>query len=332
MVQCSAILLMLAIPAVSRYMNFLAARELDAKIESWGDSLQGAVLSGLDTGFRALPNGEKERAGEMVRNRDQVLTYAQSVRGGTWSVQLGPLSLTDPMAGAESMAARKWAAPVLLTGIALPVLLTLLFGRIFCSWICPMHLLLECTDKLRRVLRFLELPPRDVPFSRWTKYAVLGFGLLVAAWTAVPVLAYIYPPAIIGREAHDMVFGLFDRAEAGSPGLWMGGLTWLSLVIAGIALFEVCVSRRWWCRYICPGGALYILLGAARPVRVKLKQAKCTECAECIRVCPVGLNPMHDKMGAECDNCGLCISHCGDGALDYGLAGVKKKESCEETK
>ncbi len=93
----------------------------------------------------------------------------------------------------------------------------------------------------------------------------------------------------------------------------------MSLIIVGIALFEVAVSRRWWCRYVCPGGALYSLLGAARPIRVKLSESKCTSCGDCVVACPVGLNPMRDKMGIECDNCGVCISHCHDDALGYGL-------------
>ena len=227
--------------------------------------------------------------------------------------------MTDPLAAAESAAARKRVARVLVAGLLVPVLATLLLGRVFCSWICPMNLFLEFTDKLRGLLRFLELPPHDVVFSHWTKAVLLAMGLAVAAWTAVPVLAYIYPPAIIGREAHDLVFGIFDRAEADQYGFWMGGLTWMSLVIVGIALFEMLVSRRWWCRYVCPGGALYAALGALRPVRVKLDAPRCTECAACVRVCPVGLNPMANELGIECDNCGLCVSHCNDGALNYGL-------------
>ena len=57
-----------------------------------------------------------------------------------------------------------------------------------------------------------------------------------------------------------------------------------------------------------------------RPVRVRLKVEHCTLCAACVPVCPIGLNPMRNEFGIECDNCGLCISHCDDDALDYGIA------------
>ncbi len=91
----------------------------------------------------------------------------------------------------------------------------------------------------------------------------------------------------------------------------------MSLIVLGIVLLELTVSRRWWCRYVCPGGALYSLLGWARLVRVKRAASMCTDCGVCVVVCPMGLAPMQDVMGPECDSCGLCISNCGDDALDY---------------
>jgi ferredoxin-type protein NapH len=319
LIQILVVAVVLAIPATARYANYLGARELDKTMEKWDGTLQGEALAVLDVSLRSLPNGELERGEDMRRNRTRVLSYAQTFRGGPWSAQIGPVSLTDPLAGAESVAAAKRLPKVLLVSLIIPVLVTLILGRVFCSWLCPMNLLLELSDKARRLLRFLELPPRDLRFSVSTKYILLGVGLVAALCLGAPILGYVYPPAIIGRELHDFVFGLFDRAEAGNPGFWLGGFTWMSLVILGIALFEVTVSRRWWCRYICPGGALYALLGWKRPVRVKLKPDVCTRCERCVEVCPVGLVPMDHDLGRECDNCGECVSHCPEKALDYGV-------------
>ncbi|MDA0321643.1 MAG: 4Fe-4S binding protein [Verrucomicrobia bacterium] len=320
LVQIGVLLLILLVPVAARYANYLSAFELDENLEKWQGSLQGEVLQSVDDGFRALPRAEQERVGRMDRDRKQILSYTQLLHGSPWSMELGSLSLTDPLAGAESISASKRIKKVLLIGLIIPVLAAVLLGRVFCSWICPMHLLLEMTDKLRGLLRFLEIKPRDVKFDRSVKYVLLAVGLVMTAFLARPVLGYIYPPAIIGREAHDFVFALFDRAEDGKFGLWWGGLTWMSLIILGIVLFELTVSRRWWCRYVCPGGALYSLLGSRRPIRIKLDPVACTRCADCVTVCPIGLNPMNDEMGKECDNCGLCLSHCGDDALSYSVA------------
>jgi ferredoxin-type protein NapH len=318
-VQVAVILLVLAVPAVSRYANYLAAYELNDTLTRWDGTLQGETLAALDSAFRTLPGSETERVGQIVRHREGVLAHAQSLRGGPWSMQIAGLSLSDPLAALESVVARKHISKVVVISVIIPVVLTVLLGRIFCSWICPMGLLLEMTDKLRALLRFLEIRPRNVPFARSTKYAVLVAGILLAAIGSVPILGYIYPPAIMSREAHDLVFGMFDRAEAGQFGLSIAGLTWMSLIIVGIALVEVAFSRRWWCRYVCPGGAVYNMLGKARPVRVKLLASKCTNCADCVVACPMGLNPMKNEMGMECDNCGVCISHCDDDALAFKI-------------
>lgn len=326
-VQLGALCLFLVIPVAARYHNYLMARELDPALEKWEGSGQALALKGLDAFYRNLPEGERERADQIIRNREKVLEYAQMARGGPWSMELGPVSLTDPLAGAESLAASRSPSKVLWIGLAIPVLVAIALGRVFCSWICPMNLLLEMTDKLRRVLRFLEVKPLDFKLSFTTKYVVLVVGLALAALFSVPVLGYIYPPAVIGREIHALVWGFFDRAELVAAEFWMGGLTILSSFLLFIVVTEVALSRRWWCRYLCPGGALYSLLGRFRPVRVRLVAADCTGCAKCVPACHMGLNPMRDRMGMECDSCGLCMAQCEPGALKVSLENPFEKKA-----
>ncbi|MFQ5665965.1 MAG: 4Fe-4S binding protein [Candidatus Binatia bacterium] len=320
MVQLFVVAFMLTMPAVARYNNYLSAHQLDRMLEKWQGTPQGDALGLIDSAMRMLPGGQGERGGRTQRNRSRLMHYAQQFRGSPWSAEVGGLSMTDPLAGAESIAASRRVPWVLIAGLVVPLIATILLGRVFCSWICPMGFLLELTDKLRGVLRFLEIHPRNLRLSRRVKYALLGTGLLLAALLSTPVLGYVYPPAILSRELHDVVFAAFDRAEIGRFGLGFGGLSWMMLVPAAIVLMELTVSRRWWCRYVCPGGALYSLLGWARPVRVKLAASRCNACALCTAACPMGLNPMKNRMGMECDNCGVCISACDQSALDYGFA------------
>lgn len=321
-VQILVILMMLLVPAIARYANYVAADDIDSQIESWDGSFQGATMEGIDATFRALPNGEMTREGLDTPERDTqgVIGYSRAFRGGPWSAELFGFSMTDPLGALESMIARKHVAKVVVISLIIPVVLTIFFGRIFCSWICPMGLILEVTDKLRKLLKFLEVKTYNVRFSRGTKFALLGVGLISSAILSVPILGYVYPPAIISREFHDLIFTLFDRAEAKLLGFSFVGLTWMSLILLGIVVFEVLVSRRWWCRYICPGGGVYILLGTKRPVRVQLLKEKCTHCVDCVVACPMGLNPMNNDMGMECDNCGECISSCHDDALKYAVS------------
>ncbi len=327
--QIGVILFLLAVPAIARYSNYVASLDIDKNIEDWEGSAQGFAIKGIDQVFRALPGGEVERVGEMVRDRDGVLHYAQQFRGSAWSAELAGVSMSDPLGAAESIIARRKVVAVVAISLIVPLLVTVVFGRVFCSWICPMGFLCEMNDKLRRVLKFLEIKPRNIAFSHSTKMILLAVGLLVTGVLSVPVLGYIYPPAIVSRELHDVVFTMFDRAEEGRAGLSAAGFTWMSLIIASILLFELLISRRWWCRYVCPGGALYSLIGAARPIRVKLIESRCTHCTDCVTVCPMSLNPMNNKMGMDCDSCGECISHCDDKALKYAFALPSSARSVE---
>lgn len=321
-VQISVILMMMLVPAIARYANSVAADDIDGHIEAWDGSIQGETMAGIDSVFRALPNGEMTRQGLDTPERDRqgVIGYSRAFRGGPWSAELFGLSMTDPLGALESIIASKHLTRVVVISLILPVILTALFGRIFCSWICPMGLILEITDKCRRVLKYLEIKTYNVRFKRGTKFAMLAVGLVSTAILSVPILGYIYPPAIISRELHDLVFTLFDRAEANLLGISFVGLTWMSLILLAIIVFELLVSRRWWCRYVCPGGAVYMMLGAKRPIRVKLLESKCTHCVDCVVACPMGLNPMKNEMGMECDNCGACISSCHDDALKYTIS------------
>jgi ferredoxin len=71
---------------------------------------------------------------------------------------------------------------------------------------------------------------------------------------------------------------------------------------------------------MCPGGALYGLLGWKRLLRVKLDAKACTGCRDCEPACPMGLNPVTQSASIECDNCGVCLHHCSDKALLYKVS------------
>jgi len=128
LVQILVVVYIIAVPAVARYVNYLSARELDKNIEKWDGELQGDALVGLDRVFRAMPDGEIERMDQLVRNRGQVLDYAQEVRGGMWSAEIGELSITDPLAAAESVAASGTAEKVLLISLIFPLINKCLLG------------------------------------------------------------------------------------------------------------------------------------------------------------------------------------------------------------
>jgi NAD-dependent dihydropyrimidine dehydrogenase PreA subunit len=131
-------------------------------------------------------------------------------------------------------------------------------------------------------------------------------GLLIATIVGLPIFALIYPPAAISRLLHGWILGT--------------SVTGILVLLGLIGGFELFVSPRWWCRVMCPGGALYGLIGWPRLWRVKLDADRCTNCGECEPVCEPGLDPVLESDGIECDNCGACIRRCPERALRFTVA------------
>jgi len=285
---------------LSLYAHYRAAHVLDDDTEMVG--YRGQILSKIDEHVGGMEDPQK---------------FLDDNKGTVWSMRIGGWDLTDPLAAAEAIAASRSVHVPLLMSILVPVLVTLVLGKVFCSWICPANLLFEISGKLRKLLRLAELPPAEVEFSRVNKYVLLAIGLIFAAVVGLPIFALIYPPAAMSRLIHAWIFGT--------------SLTGILILLGIIALVEVVISPRWWCRTMCPGGALYGLIGWPRLLRVKLDEDRCTMCRKCVPVCEPGLDPVHESYGIECDNCGECVRHCPDRALRYtiGLPAVARRDKSD---
>ncbi len=228
-----------------------------------------------------------------------------AIKGNTWSGTFWGLQLTDPLAVVGQMAAalEVWW-PLVLTAL-IPVLLTVLFGRFYCGWICPATFLYELNTNLAVWLRRLGLRTGRRRFDRRIKYLVLGLGLVLSAATGAVLVAAIYPPAIIGREIYYAVA--------------LGGFGAGSVFFVITLLFDLLVARRGFCRYLCPGGALYSLLGRYRLVRIQRIVENCNDCAKCNAVCEFGLDPLRDGFGQECNNCTACMAVCPTEAMTFRI-------------
>ena len=318
-IQLLVLLLTIALPVVARYSHYLSARQLDNRIEKWQGHPQGELLALTDGVMRlGLPDGE---GGVPTRRpRKAILERTRNFYGSPWSITLFGVSMTDLLAGAESFFASWNFTAAFWTGLLLPLLLTLLLGRVFCGWICPAGFLFDMTAKVRGFVKFLEINPPALRIWRGNKYIILALGLLFTAVASLPLLNYLYPPAIVSREIHGAVLFFFDAAERGSVRFIVGGLSGASLFLLLLFLGELFVAPRFFCRSICPGGAIYSALGRYRIWRVRRKIDRCTLCTLCNVHCPRGLLPMTDHTGMECDNCGVCIDVCPDDAIGFALS------------
>lgn len=232
-------------------------------------------------------------------------TELNNLKGTTWSGTLFGLKLSDPLALVGQVSAGKMIyMPFVITAL-IPILLSIIFGRVFCGWVCPATLVYELNDNLAAWLRKAGLPVSRHKLDFRLKYLVLAIGIIVSATTGTIAFAAIYPPAILGREIY------YAIALSG----FGAGMVFFILTL----LFDLMVTRRGFCRYVCPGGALYSLLGRFRLFRIKRDVTQCNDCAKCNVVCQFGLDPLRDDFSQECNNCTACIAACPTDALSFTI-------------
>lgn len=236
--------------------------------------------------------------------------YDVSMSGNLWSFRFLELRASDPLAVLSGVLVSRSFPLSLLLSLLLPVFLTICFGRFFCGWLCPMGLFGEMVSGLRRLLGRWNISFFSLTVSRKSKYAILAVGSVICLLTSLRFFYAFYPPRIISDWARDPWFG-----PAGAGGY---------VFVGAILLVELLLCERVWCKCLCPGGALYSMMGASRVVRVRWHPHACTRCGKCDEVCPYDLAPSKGDPSCECDNCGKCVEVCSDGALTYGVVGQRR--------
>lgn len=225
-------------------------------------------------------------------------------RGNLAAADLLGIPLADPLAFLQVLlGARVFVLSYFLSALLVVGFYVVLGGRSFCGWVCPVGLLTELADGLRKRLGTGQFVLPLVT-NRW----MLALVLVVAALTSVPLFELLSPIGIVGRA---IVFG---------------SLLPFVMVVA-ILLMEVVVARRVWCRSICPLGGLYALAGRYSPLRVGFVADRCTHCNDCLKVCPVEevLAPpletaVPQVIAGDCTRCMACLDVCPATALktDFG--------------
>jgi polyferredoxin len=186
-----------------------------------------------------------------------------------------------------------------------------LFRKAFCSWLCPVGTISEylwrAGQKLFRrnfyLPRWLDIPLRGL------KYLLLGFFLwAVSTMSAEAINGFMRSPYGVIADVKMLNFFRF----IGEAGL---------IVIGVLALASVFV-QNFWCRYLCPYGALLGLTSLFSPLRIRREASACIDCAKCAKACPSAL-PV-DKLvtikSAECTGCLECVAVCpAQGALQMSL-------------
>jgi len=241
--------------------------------------------------------------------------WVRQFEGGTHVITNRPPGVEGWLPIAGMMNFKYW----LLTGDVPPVhpaamflLITFvsmafLLRKAFCSWLCPIGTVSEMLASLgRKVFRrnFVITKWVDIPL-RGLKYLLLGFFVYAVSSMSVHALgAFLHSP--YGLIADVKMLNFFRHLDR------------TGLIVIGILVLGSVLVKNFWCRYLCPYGALLGFASLLSPLRIRRTPSACIDCGKCAKACPANL-PV-DKLviikSAECTGCMECVAICpAQGAL-----------------
>jgi ferredoxin-type protein NapH len=223
--------------------------------------------------------------------------------GMTWSIRVMGVPFTDPTAATSLLIKnRNWPLGFAL-GLIIPVGLALVFGRVFCSYVCPASLLFFTINRVRRLLSFFfYFPSLKVP--RGVAWGLFAGGLAVALWFGHGIWAFLLPYFAVGQT-------LFAAVAFGTL-----SATVLSIIV--FALADLTLGSFFTCRNLCPTGRILGKLGARSLVSVRRDADRCVDsCQSCTLICPLQADPKIDDT-QDCSLCGECLIVCPTKCLTVG--------------
>jgi MauM/NapG family ferredoxin protein len=227
---------------------------------------------------------------------------------------------------------------------------TIVLGRVFCGWVCPLGAVHQLSSFVFKRTKFLK-PPREEKASLAWKYYILIL-VLVGAVFGLDLAGYLDPFSFLTRSFAVSVFPALAYALTGLKGLAYGlGMTGagraVSQLLENWTLNETFIQgfavglfflgaialnawkERFWCRYLCPTGAFLGLLARWNILKLKVDDEKCIKCNLCTQHCETQAHPYPNEgwKSGECVYCQTCAAICPTAAITFPVKAKPEKLS-----
>ena len=233
-----------------------------------------------------------------------------------WFLQLDPLVAISTILTTHTL---YWP---LLWALGM-VSLTIIFGRFFCSWVCPF-------GSLHHFVGFMgnrkKPPSQKIKLNKYRKAQHIKYFILILflAMAAFPSLAatlqtgLLDPIPLVTRSFNLVLLPIADRSanfisvsSRFYEGAWLIFVMFLTAVLLNLAI------PRFYCRFICPLGALFGILSRFAIWRIGKNQSECVDCKLCEKSCEGGCEPSGNIKISECVLCFNCREDCKDELISY---------------
>lgn len=230
----------------------------------------------------------------------------------------------------------------------IPVVLTLLFGRYVCGWICPLGAVLQFFSWLFKRMQWHKPKAAGARLLQ-LKYALLAL-ILAASLGTLELAGYLDPLSLLYRSLVTAVLPAAvvaaHAATARLPGIGLAALgdglqtvlqdlslnqafhqgLLIGLLFLAVVLLNL-YRERFWCRYLCPAGALFGLLARWNLIKVRVNKDACTRCNRCTLHCQTQASPYPNNawQPGECVYCYACASRCPEAAITFPVLASSKE-------
>jgi polyferredoxin len=186
------------------------------------------------------------------------------------------------------------------------LMVSLVFGKSFCSWLCPVGFISELVGDagerfLKKIFKVKLKMPKwlDYPL-RSLKYLLLGFFVfsIFFLMNNMAVRAFLDSPYNLSADVKMFYF--------------FANISRTSLIVISILFVSSIFVRSFWCRFLCPYGALLGLMNFISPNKIKRNPVSCIDCGLCAKACPssIKVDKVFTVWSDECTSCMNCVDAC----------------------
>jgi len=176
-----------------------------------------------------------------------------------------------------------------------------IFRKSFCSWLCPVGTVSEYLGQIgRRIFgRNFRIPRRVDIGLRSLKYVLLALFLYAVGSMSVDAI----------RTFLEGPYGIVDDVKMLNFFRFLG---FTGAILMAILVFASVFVQNFWCRYLCPYGALMGFFSLASPLRIRRDPNICIDCGKCAKICSAALpvDRLITIKSAECTACMQCVAVC----------------------
>jgi polyferredoxin len=186
------------------------------------------------------------------------------------------------------------------------IAVSLIFGKAFCSWMCPIGYISEMIGDFGEKIIY-KLFKRKLKMPRWLdyplrslKYLLMGFFVYAIFFTMSTAALKFFLDGDYNVMADVKMYHFFAN------------MSQFALIVIAVLFGLSIIIRNFWCRYLCPYGALLGIVSFFSPTKIKRNLDSCIDCGLCAKACPssIKVDKVKRVISDECSSCLSCVDAC----------------------